>query len=189
MYNPFISTFPCAEPFATNILTHSAYLMYRCYHLRSEISKRRLNCLLSCYTAYAAITLALLFFVTIAYDWITGNGKYTISASGHCYIVDCPSYNTLMISTSVAGINKFLQMIVFSAYLVYFYKFNRNTQATQTSVAHSRILFKIVIAMGATVGITFFILLLFCSFQNILISLTSSLVFCSSSNKLSLLLA
>ena len=131
--------------------------MYRCYHLRSEMSKKRSSCLLRCYTAYAAITLALFFFVTIAYDWRTGNGKYTISASGHCYIVDHPSYNTLVISTSVAGINKFLQMIMFSAYLVYFYKFNRNTQALQASVPHSRILFRIVIAMGATVGITFFV--------------------------------
>ena len=86
----FVSSFPCVESFATNILTHSACLMYRCYHLRSEISKKRSNCLLRCYTAYAANTLALVFFVTIAYDWMTGNGKYTISASVHCYIADHP---------------------------------------------------------------------------------------------------
>ena len=30
----FISAFPCVKSFATNMLAYSAYLMYRCYHLR-----------------------------------------------------------------------------------------------------------------------------------------------------------
>ena len=60
--------------FATNISTHVAYLMYRCYHLKSEISKKRSNFLFRYYTAFAAFTLILLFFVTIAYDWRTRNG-------------------------------------------------------------------------------------------------------------------
>ena len=133
----FISAFPCVESFATNILTHSAYLMYRCYHLRSEITKKRSNCLLRCYATYAAFTLALLFFVTIVYDWRTGNGKYTISANGHCYIADHPSYNTLTISTSIAGINKFIQIIMFSAYLVYLYQFNMHGRGAQVPLQYN----------------------------------------------------
>ena len=38
------------EVFATNILTHLAYIMHRCYHLRSQISKKRSNYLFRRYT-------------------------------------------------------------------------------------------------------------------------------------------
>ena len=85
---------PGVELYATNVLTHSAYLMYRCYHMKKTISKKSLQFLYRCYTTYAAITLVLLFFVVIAYDWRTGNGKYTILASGHCFYWNIPSYNT-----------------------------------------------------------------------------------------------
>ena len=70
----FALTFAGNELFATNILTHCAYLMYHCYHLKSEISKKRSKFLFRYYTAFAAFTLILLFFVTIAYDWRTRNG-------------------------------------------------------------------------------------------------------------------
>ena len=45
--------------------------------------------------------------------------KYTILTSGHCTIMDHPSYicNTLAISSFVTAINKILQMIMFSAQL------------------------------------------------------------------------
>ena len=66
--------------FATDILYHSAYIMYCCYHLKSKISKKRSEYLFRRYTGYAGFTLILLFFVTIAYDWRTGIGKYTIRA-------------------------------------------------------------------------------------------------------------
>ena len=127
-----------AEVFATNILTHSAYIMYHCYHLKSGISKKRSNYLFRRYTGYAAFALVLLFFVTIAYDWRTGNGKYTILASGHCIILDHPLYNTLAISGFVTTINEILQMTMFSTYLVYLYKFNNNVRAAGVTLQHSR---------------------------------------------------
>ena len=37
----FILSFPCVGSFATNILCYSAYLMYSCYHLKPDISKKR----------------------------------------------------------------------------------------------------------------------------------------------------
>ena len=79
----------------TNILYHSAYIMYRCYHMKSAMSKKRSEYLFRCYTAYAGFTLILLFFVTIAYDWRTGMDKYTILANGHCSFVD-PSTNIIL---------------------------------------------------------------------------------------------
>ena len=132
--------------------------MYRCYHLKSEISKKRSQFLFRCFTAYAAFTLILLFFVTIAYDWRTGNGKYTILTTGHCVLLDDPSYNTIFITSFVAAINKLLQIIMFSAYLVYFYKFNKNIVGpAQVSLQYNRTLFRIAIAMGGTIGLTYFI--------------------------------
>ena len=174
----FILAFPCVESFATNILCYSAYLMYRCYHLKPEISKKRSKCLFKSYIAYSAFTFVLLFFVIIAYDWRTGNGKYTIMANGHCYVVDHSSYNTLVISTCIAGINKFIQITMFTVHLVYFYKFNMNVRATQISLQYNKNLFRIPIAMGSTVGRSFFIfaLVLFVSeYSNITHFITGAL--------------
>ena len=174
----FILSFPCVESFATNILCYSAYLMYRCYHLKPDISKKRSKYLFKSYLAYSAFTLVLLFFIIIAYDWRTGNGKYTIMENGHCYVVDHSSYNTLVISTCVAGINKFIQIMMFMAYLVYFYKFNMNVRAEQITLQYNKNLFRIPIAMGSTVGLSFFIfaLVLFISeYSNITHFITSAL--------------
>ena len=59
--------------------------------------------------AYATFSLIMLFFVTRAYDWSTGNGKYTILANGHCIHFDPTSYNTLLFTLFIMDINKFLQ--------------------------------------------------------------------------------
>ena len=146
--------------FAACILTHSAYLMYRCYHLKSEMSKKTSKFLFRCYTAYASITLILLFFVTIAYDWRTGNGKYTLLANGHCNFINQYSYKTLFFSDFVVTINKFAQITIFVIYLVYFYKFNVNIRPANISLQYNQVLFRIAIAMGATVGLSYFIFIL-----------------------------
>ena len=151
----FILGFSSGEALATDILAHCAYLMYRCYHVKLKIRKKRSQFLFRCYTTYAAFTFILVFFVIIAYDWRTGNGKYTIMESGHCCYFDHPSYNTLIFSSTITLINKFLQITMFSAYLVYFYKFNLNVRAAQVTLQYSRKLFRIAIAMGGTVGLAF----------------------------------
>ena len=144
------------EVLGTNILYHLVFIRYRCYHLKSEICKRRSQFLFRRYTGYAAFILILLFFVTIAYDWRTGNGKYTILASGHCDILNQPSYNTILLVSFIVTINKFLQVIMFSAYLVYFYNFNMYAHVAQVTLQYNRQLFKIAIAMGGTVSLTYF---------------------------------
>ena len=75
--------------------------MYRCYHLKSKVSKKTLGFLFRCYTTYAGCTLILIFFVTIAYDWRTGMGENTILANGHCSFVDPSSYNTLLFTNFI----------------------------------------------------------------------------------------
>ena len=49
----FILTLASEEVFATNILYHLAYIMYRCYHLKSAMSKKRSEYLFRRYIAYA----------------------------------------------------------------------------------------------------------------------------------------
>ena len=92
-----------SEIFGTNLLSYLAYLTYNCYHLKSEISKKTSQFLLRCYTGYAVFALTLLFFVTIAYDWRTGNGKYTILANSYCNNIDYSTHNTLFFSSSTIG--------------------------------------------------------------------------------------
>ena len=175
----FILGYSAGGVFATNILAHCAYLMYRCYHVKSRIPKKRSQFLFTCYTTYAAFTLVLVFFVTIAYDWRTGNGKYTIMESGYCYYFDHPSYNTMLFGSSITLINKFLQIAMFSAYLVYFYKFNLNVCAAQVTLRYSRKLFRIATAMGGSIGLAFFIfvpVLFIPEYSNIFITITATLL-------------
>ena len=151
------------------------------YHLRSEISKKRSNYLFRRYTGYAAFTLMLFLFVTIAHGWRTGNGKYTILVSGHCVAVAHPSYNTIAISSFVSVINKFLQVMMFLAYLVYLYKFNKNVCAAGVTLQHGQKLLRIAIAIGSTVDLSSFFYILLVIIQKLLSSL---LVLSFSSNML-----
>ena len=132
--------------------------MYRCYNLKSEISRRRSQFLFRCYLTYVFVALILLFFVTITYDWRTGNSRFTLLPNGHCNFIDQYSYNTLFLSDTFIAINKLVQIMMFVSYLVYFYKFCVNIGDTQIlNVRYNRELLKIAIAMGATIGLSFFI--------------------------------
>ena len=154
----FTITIAGRELFATSILTHLAYIMYRCYNLKSEISKRTSQFLYRCYLAYAFIALTILFFVTITHDWKTGNIRFTLLPNGHCNFVYQYPHNKLYLDVAIYVINKLVQIIMLVAYLVYFYKFNVNIADTQIFNAwYYRELLKIAIAMGATIGLSFFI--------------------------------
>ena len=145
------------EASATNILTHLAYVMYHCYNLNEEISDKRSKFLFLCYSAYAFITLVLFFILVIVYDWRTGNAKYTMLPNGHCNFIDLYAYKTIYLSHIFAFINKLAQIAMLLTYLVYFYKSKVNINNPQIFARYSRKLFKISIAMGATVGLSTFI--------------------------------
>ena len=153
----FIITVINNHVFGTNILTHLSYIMYHCYNLKSEISKKNENFLFRCYFAYAIITVLIIVFLTIAYDLRTGNGKYTILPNGHCNFIDQYSYETLFLSDIAVSINKLVQIIMFVAYLVYFYKFKNICNVQISNIQYNQKLFKIAIAMGATIGLSYFI--------------------------------
>ena len=150
-------SFTGAELFATTILTHLAYLMYRCYWLKSEISSKNNRFLFRCYVAYAQITLVLLFFLTIAYDWRTDNGRNALSSNGRCNLIDQYAYNSLFLKEVIVITNKFAQIIMFLAYLVYFCKLKADFRDAPNSAQYNRKFFRIAAAMGATVGVSHFI--------------------------------
>ena len=143
-----------SELFATTLLSHLAYLMYRSYWLKPEISDKNKQLLFKYYVAYAFITLVLLFFLTITYDWRTENGRYTLLPNGHCDHIDQYAYKTLFLGEVIGVINKFIQIAMFLAYLFYFYKLKADFRDAPDSARYNRELFKIAIAMGATVGLS-----------------------------------
>ena len=154
----FILGYSGSTSFATSILSHLAYVMYRCYHLKSKVSKKTSSFLFRCYTAYASTALILMLFVVIAYDWRTGNDKHTILTTGHCFFIDQPSsYNTIFLGHFFVAINKLLQVVMFLAYLVYYYKFSMNVHAAQITLRYGGMFFRIAVAMGGSVGLSYFI--------------------------------
>ena len=101
------------EIFAANILTHLAYTMYRCSKLKSRMPVKQKQFIFRCYFSYGFITLLLLFFVLVTYDWWTGNGEYTLLPNGHCIFIDEYTYTTLYISEMPTVINKMIQFTMF----------------------------------------------------------------------------
>ena len=156
----FMMSYTEKELFATTILTHLAYLMYRCYWLKSEMSSKKVQFLFRCYVGYVLITLVLLFFVTITYDWRTENGRNTLLPNGHCNYIDQYGYNSLFFGQVIIITNKFAQITMFLAYLVYFYKLKADFRDAPNSAQYNQKFFRIAIAMGATVGLSHFIWML-----------------------------
>ena len=74
-------------------------------------------------------------YISLYYDWRTGNGKYTILITGHCIFTHHYAYNTSLFSDIIVAVNKILQIILFIAYLVYYHKFNLNVRAAQVSLS------------------------------------------------------
>ena len=153
----FVMSYTGKELFATTILTHLAYLMYRCYWLKSEISSKNDRFLFRCYVTYA---LVLLFFLTITYDWRTENGRNTLLPNGHCNYIDQYGYNSLFFGQVIIIDNKFVQITMFLVYLVYFYKLKADFRDALNSAQYNQKFFRIAFAMGATFGLSHFIWML-----------------------------
>ena len=147
------------EVFATDMMTHLAYVMYRCRKLKSEINTKQSHVLFKWYAIYAFGTLLLFACLTISYDLITGSGKYLLLPNGRCGFFPS-AYKTLYIRMFFVIINKAIQLTMFIAYLVHFYKFIGSIGKVETSSQYSLELFRIAIGMGATIGLSYFIWIL-----------------------------
>ena len=140
---------------STCLFTYLTNIMYRSYKLRSSMSKARSKFLLKCYTAYIVGTVIFYLFITVAYDLRTGNGKDTLeSLKGYCHFFNGKFYD-FYISSIAIGINKVVQIILFTVYLYFFYKLNTRTE--QINRRFTKHLFIIAITMGAEIGLSEFI--------------------------------
>ena len=144
------------EAFATDVLIHLAYIMYRCHKLKSKISTKKSHYLFKWYATYVFGTLLLFAFLTISYDLITGNGKYLFLPNGRCSFFP-RSYKTAFIADAFFLINKAIQSTMFIAYLVYFYKLTQSFNNTETSPQYNLALSRIAIGMGATIDLSYFV--------------------------------
>jgi len=80
----------------------------------------------------------------------------TILLNGHCNI-DHHSYKALFLIAISVSINKLVQIIMFVVYLFYFYKFKNICNVQISNVQYNWELFRIAIAMEATIGLSNFI--------------------------------
>ena len=147
------------EVFATDILTHLAYIMYRCRKLKSEISIKKSHFLFKWYATYAFVTVFLFAFLAVSYDLVTGSGKYLLLPNGQCSFFPS-SYKTLFIMDGFFFINKAIQITMFITYLVYFYKLIASFGKTKASPEYNLAFFRIAIGMGATIGLSYFVWIL-----------------------------
>ena len=155
----YVMAFMGTEVFATDMLTHLAYIMYRCRNLKSEISTKQSYFLFKWYATYAFGTLLLFACLTISYDLITGSGKYLLLPDGRCSFLPS-SYEAIFIRNIFVFINKVIQIVMFITYLVYLYKVIVDIGNGEVSSQYNKALSKIAIGMGATIGLSFFIWIL-----------------------------
>jgi len=137
------------DSFATCVLTHLAYVLYRSYNRASEISMGRAKHLLRKYIACTVGQMAFFLAVIIIYDLLSGTGRYTLQSDGHCIFFNEKSYTTFYILEVSIIINKVAQIAMLAIYLSYFYKINKSI-----SRQHSHKLSIVAITMGATVGLS-----------------------------------
>ena len=148
------------EALATCILAHLAYLVYRSYKMR-RISEGKNKSLFRRYMAFVLCTVMSSLASIVAYDTWTDSGRYTFSSNGYCsYYYHNYSYKTMVIPYGVCSVCKTIQVIIFVIYLIYFYKLkidccSDDNQAINRS--HNASLIKVAIALGATVGVSYFI--------------------------------
>ena len=150
------------ESYAVCLLIHLAYLVYHSYKMM-QISKNKNKCLFCGYVAFVLCTVVLSIGSGVVFDFLTGSGRYILLSNGFCnYYNKDFSYKTLVILLIVAGLYKTTQIIVFVIYLHYFYKLTTESFGDDGSVLnrwHNSNLIKIAVAMGATIGISYFIYL------------------------------
>ena len=143
-----------SEAVATCMLTHTAYVM-RQSHMMRQHDDSKTKFLFKCYIIYVISLLAVSLFLVLTYDLVTGSWRDTMLDNGRCAILIQFDFSTVSIMFAVSTANKLLQITMFVAYLFYCYKL-RSIYCRDTASGRQtqRTLFKIAVAMGATIGLS-----------------------------------
>ena len=155
----FISTVSI-EALGTCILHHIVMTIRHCYKLRSQISKETSQRHFRNYIVYTLGTILLVVFLSICFDMAKGNYKDTLLPNGLCVSVEIRISGTLIIPGLFNGINKMVQLVQFIIYLHHMHKVNKYVTDAGISKGQLSILHKIATAMGAMVGLTYFVSLI-----------------------------
>ena len=154
----FMITYIISETVATCLLTHIAYVMRRSSNSQQIFADRNKR-LFKRYIIYMLSMATISLLLILTYDLVTGNWRDTMLANGRCVHLNQTTYGTILFMFAISSINKALQIIVFVIYLYYYYKvrnINNENETNETNIESktNRKLFKIAVAMGATIGIS-----------------------------------
>ena len=145
------------EAFATTFLAYLAYIMYYSYRGR-EVTKE-INKKLYKYAVRYVLGLLLLFDIfVVGYDFGTGTYQHTLLPNGHCSFIVQSEYNTIVLLHAYGYTNEFIQMLLLVTFFVYNFKLNKMLTIVRhmpsTDTQQNRLLFKIALTMGTTLGIS-----------------------------------
>lgn len=150
----FITLYVSSEAVATCILTHIAHSMHQSYKMR-QISNEMNKRLHKRYIVYISSSAMISLFLLLTYDFATGNWRNAMLSNGHCVQLDQVIYDAMHLVFASSVINKALQIVMFTIYLYYWYKMRKFDQNVMTLHRKTnRNLFKIAVAMGATIGVS-----------------------------------
>ena len=148
--------FMCTALSATCVLILLAHFMYRSHKLQQEMSERGSKQVFIRCAIYVVGTALLVFFLTICYDVVTDSGRYTIQQDGYCVIPVDGTYKSIVLTIIIVLINKIVHVVAFIFYLYYTYKLKQDNVKQELL----RKLHRTAIAMGSTIGLSAFILIL-----------------------------
>ena len=148
------------EVFATCIINHTVYVMHCTYKLKPAISKEKSKHHFRAYMIYELVTMVIVVVLVITYDVATGNYKETILPDGHCilHLYDIQVYDTFQIVALSTSINKVIQIVQYVAYFYYKYQVSKDLKDASIHNKQQQCLFhRVTVAMGATIGLSFFV--------------------------------
>ena len=122
--NTFMIASMAIDSFATCVLIHLAYIMH-CNHCSIQISNRRSKYVFKRYIAYVVGSIGIFIGVIVAYDLISGSGRFTLQPDGHCIFFNQSTCMSYLIMEGNNTINKFVQLVAFGVYLYYFCKLKK----------------------------------------------------------------
>jgi len=165
------------EALATCILSHIATTMRHSYKMRSSMSKETSQRHFKFYAIYTVGITLLDVFLTICFDVATANYKDAILPNGQCVTFEVGTYGTLQITFFVNGIHKLVQLVHLITYIYYTYKLSKDIRDAGISSDQQSYLHKVAIAMGAFIGLAYFLFTLTALFDlaTIIIPFTQAL--------------
>jgi len=142
------------ELYGTSILHYTAYIMYCSSKLIRNTPEQSRRCFRS-YIIYHLITVTIVLLGVVGYDFSNDNYSSIILPNGHCIYTNQHQDDTYQIPIAVSAINKFVQIVLFIAYLYYTNQLNKDISQPDLLKRQQSVLHKIALSMGAVLGVSY----------------------------------